>query len=559
MTIYKAYPIRKLFAFEARNFTSFHSDFDFGPSPVSHFSNHKLSGVTSTNYKAPLSDISNKFIEENFTIADFQAEEGELFWDDECHNDQVNDIILDKNLENSEKLDQPVPKGYLTLGPPTETCCKCGAVMWKEERSNKDVTKDEGDDPKFCQLYIYDTEHEVVNRMKWVKVDDGESIDAEIVEGFKEQPVRDLKIKLKICRAENGRENLIGPSDEVSCVMVGDIDTTVGDKDIIVEKKKNDDLKDIIMQKCGKPLERISSIHPSLMALQYPLLFPLGEDGYNNQFPYVDSETQKKEGITMKEYYGYRLQYRKNEGLHVRLAGHLYQQYVVDVFSCIEQARLWWLRTHQTNLRSDLYKSIVNKAVSGTTDASNVGNGFVLPANFLGSRRYMQQNFQDVLAVCHAVGHHDIFLTMTTNPLWDEILQMMKIMSGCSARDSPDVIARVFHLKLEQLLDDIRKKKYFGTCIGVMYVVEFQKCGLPHVHMLIWLDSESKKKLSSNVDTFVSAEIPDPITDPVGYEAVKSLMIHGPCGLQNTQSSCMNNCRCTKHFPKKYCRETYSD
>ncbi|KAL8090223.1 hypothetical protein AgCh_039626 [Apium graveolens] len=534
----------------------------------------------------------------------------------DCHDDEVDEIILDKSLDNSEKLDQPVPKCYSTLGPPTETCCKCNVVMWKEERSNKDVTKgtlkfslccsqgqiklppipatptylnhlyshprkninfkrnirlynaiftftsmggkvdhsvnygraayvyrlngqnhhvfgslipDEGDDPKFCQLYIYDTKHEVDNRMKWVKVDDGEPIDTEInVEGlvqmldesnqlvkifcyardrFKEQPVRDFKIKLKICRAQNGRENLIGPSDEVACVMVGDIDTTVDDKDLIVEKKINDNLKYIIMQKCGKPLERISSIHPSLMALQYPLLFPLGEDGYHNEIPKAILERKKADELPtyhliQKNQTLVVLSSNKiiNEGLHVRLAGRLYQQ-------------------------SDLYKSIAKKVVSGTTDASNVGKGYVFPANFLGSRRYMQQNFQDALAICCAVGHPDIFLTMTTNPLWDEIFQMMKIMPGCSARDSP----------------------------------EFQKHGFPHVHMLIWLDFESKKKLSSNVDTFVSVDIPDPITDPVSYEAVKSLMIHGPCGLQNTKSPCMNNCRCTKHFPKKYCRETYFD
>ncbi|XP_074373829.1 uncharacterized protein LOC141714197 [Apium graveolens] len=89
-----------------------------------------------------------------------------------------------------------------------------------------------------------------------------------------------------------------------------------------------------------------------------------------------------------------------------------------------------------------------------------------------------------------------------------------------------------------------------------MYVVEFQKRGLPHVHMLIWLDDESKRNLAANVDKFVSAEIPDPLTDPVGYEAVKYLMIHGPCGLENTKSPCMKEMKCSKHFPKK---ETYFD
>ncbi|KAK1397391.1 hypothetical protein POM88_007254 [Heracleum sosnowskyi] len=38
----------------------------------------------------------------------------------------------------------------------------------------------------------------------------------------------------------------------------------------------------------------------------------------------------------------------------------------------------------------------------------------------------------------------------------------------------------------DQLVDDIKKNSYFGVCLGVMYVVEFQKRGLPHVHILIW-------------------------------------------------------------------------
>lgn len=42
----------------------------------------------------------------------------------------------------------------------------------------------DGDDPKFCQLYMYDTENEVSNRMKWIDVDGGDGINSEIVEGL---------------------------------------------------------------------------------------------------------------------------------------------------------------------------------------------------------------------------------------------------------------------------------------------------------------------------------------------------------------------------------------
>lgn len=85
-----------------------------------------------------------------------------------------------------------------------------------------------------------------------------------------------------------------------------------------------------------------------------------------------------------------------------------------------------------------------------------------------------------------------------------------------------------------------------------MYVIEFQKRGLPHVHMLIWLDSSSKRNLKDNVDKYVSAEIPDPAEDSVGYAAVKAFMIHGPCGVEYPNSPCMRDLKCTRHFPKKY-------
>lgn len=84
-----------------------------------------------------------------------------------------------------------------------------------------------------------------------------------------------------------------------------------------------------------------------------------------------------------------------------------------------------------------------------------------------------------------------------------------------------------------------------------MYVVEFQKRGLPHVHMLVWLSSDAKKNLKGSIDSYVSAEIPDPEKDPVGYAAVTGFMIHGPCGAENPKSPCMKQFECIRHFPKK--------
>lgn len=61
------------------------------------------------------------------------------------------------------------------------------------------------------------------------------------------------------------------------------------------------------------------------------------------------------------------------------------------------------------------------------------------------------------------------------------------------------------------------------------------------------------------VDRIISAEIPDIDEDKEYYEAVQEFMIHGPCGIANKKSPCMDGNRCTKHFPKKFVDRTTLD
>ncbi|XP_074342546.1 uncharacterized protein LOC141680141 [Apium graveolens] len=182
-------------------------------------------------------------------------------------------------------------------------------------------------------------------------------------------------------------------------------------------------------------------------------------------------------------------------GLGPHLAGRLWQQYIVDAFAAIEQ---------------------------GDSDPMHVGKAVILPASFTGSQRYMTQYFKDSLAICRAIGHRSLFLTITCNSKWPEIQKMLKYLPNVDPVDAPDVVARVFKLKVDQLMDLIKKKNYFGRCIGVMHVIEFQKRGLPRMHMLIWFHPEDRPDSVEKIDELVSAEIPDAKADPIAYKAVKN-------------------------------------
>lgn len=85
-----------------------------------------------------------------------------------------------------------------------------------------------------------------------------------------------------------------------------------------------------------------------------------------------------------------------------------------------------------------------------------------------------------------------------------------------------------------------------------MYVIEFQKHGLPHTHMLVCLYPDNRPKSIQDIDRLVLAEIPDKDLDPLCYNAVKNYMIHGPCGKDFPYSPCMFNGKCIHHFPKRY-------
>ncbi|GFV03806.1 hypothetical protein TNCV_1877541 [Trichonephila clavipes] len=102
------------------------------------------------------------------------------------------------------------------------------------------------------------------------------------------------------------------------------------------------------------------------------------------------------------------------------------------------------------------------------------------------------------------------------------------------------------------MIDLLVKGKIFGCVCCFMYSVEWQKRGLPHAHILIWLETEIR---AEKTDDVIRAELPDQEVDPELFDVVKTHMVHGPCGSYNPRSPCMKNGICSKRFPKPFSTE----
>ncbi|RCN34924.1 hypothetical protein ANCCAN_19224 [Ancylostoma caninum] len=200
------------------------------------------------------------------------------------------------------------------------------------------------------------------------------------------------------------------------------------------------DRRDIIIQKRNNSLQRISETHRSYDALQYPVIFWEGEDGYHFNLKQTDprtiSLTSKK--ISAKDFYASRIMIRDASSNHLLKCCQLFHQFIFDMYAKIEGERLLYIRLNQRKLRVDDYIHL-RDAVANDGNSTDVGRDKIHP---------------------------------------------------------------------------------------------------------------------TQIDSVISAEIPNPDQDPELYEIITKNMIHGPCGPLNPNSPCMKDRKCTKKYPREFIQET---
>jgi hypothetical protein len=299
-------------------------------------------------------------------------------------------------------------------------------------------------------------------------------------------------------------------------------------------------------------LQFIQDYHRSYDPLQYPLLFPDGQDGWHfncghSMLQHINYMMMDRDGIT-------------NPILCGNGVGH---QFILDQYCKLELERLRWVELNQKTIRAELYSGLTD-SMKTKEDLQNTGRRVILPSTFMGGDRYMHQQYLDSMAVFQRFGRPHLFITGTANPEWPEIKENLK--PGQKAIDRPDLVARVFKLKKQQLIQELYSGSIFGKCVARTHCIEFQKRGFPHAHILIWL--KLKHADPTLIDKMICAEIPNEFievpddSNPSATKRVKnplftkvtssSGMLHGPCGHHDPSCSCMRNGFCKSHFPKDY-------
>ncbi|KAF8118669.1 LOW QUALITY PROTEIN: hypothetical protein N665_0003s0044 [Sinapis alba] len=168
--------------------------------------------------------------------------------------------------------------------------------------------------PKYLQVYIFGTNNEVSNRLKKVmgQTSTDENLEETTIKRLIEMVDENNCLAKVFRRAHNyyethlgeeftirlvpnkgkGKEYDLPDTSEVAGLIVGDMSSTVEERDIVVQFQ-------------SETLLQIRDGHPLYMSLQYPLLFLYGEYSFHTEIPlHIETDTSRtRQFLSIRQYY----------------------------------------------------------------------------------------------------------------------------------------------------------------------------------------------------------------------------------------------------------------
>ncbi|XP_024120187.1 uncharacterized protein LOC112141313 [Oryzias melastigma] len=188
-----------------------------------------------------------------------------------------------------------------------------------------------------------------------------------------------------------------------------------------------------------------------------------------------------------------------------------------------------------------------------------------------GTPAYWEKTTKDLFAMIRQLGNPTWFLTVSAAEMrWPEVIQAIKRQQGEEVnfealnwtektdilRSNPVTTMRMFEKRVEALFRDLilSAAQILGRVIDFFFRVEYQNRGSPHIHCLLWVDGapvfdkDDDQTVCSFISKYISAQLPNPTTQPELYKTVKEVQTHS----RNHPKACFKypGADCRFGFPK---------
>lgn len=428
-------------------------------------------------------------------------------------------------------------------------------------------------------FHCQDTTHRQENNpMKWYLIDpldrarsaQARQLDMGIYRNINDYIITHNRIAKEITRIpfSNYEEYSCGLQYNSNCTEIGSF---------ILDDVRHVQPRSIIYSRLNdtRPVQ-MSTLNGFYEPMQYPLLMTTGAIGW-------DSALRTDFKLSQMQYYRYQNAYRlqvipnrdpprinaidadprpshaelQDHNCHWTSTNRLYNEYLVDMYSRMVDERVSFWKKDEVQGRIASYREYDN-AIQSSMDTTDIGRQY-LPAGVNGSKRKSKMQVNNAMHLVDVYGKADYFVTLTTNPNWPEIQR--HLLQNQTAFDRPDIVNRVFKIKLGQVMKKLRRGDYFGGFPREyeVKVIEFQIRGLPHAHIAIKYSYPE----NHNLFQYVKAVIP-PVSENSTDEEKRIHQIICQHNLhKNDGHLCSLNrgktytCReethvvCKRNFPKK--------
>lgn len=145
-----------------------------------------------------------------------------------------------------------------------------------------------------------------------------------------------------------------------------------------------------------------------------------------------------------------------------------------------------------------------------------------------------------MIIMCH-FRQLTLFIMFTVNSQWEEIQQ--KLFLDQTAVNQSDLMTQIFHLKLTDLLQQLKHVWIFDHYLNCIWIIKYQKCRLLHLHLLLFLHLKDHFLNIFYIDQIVFTELFDSKQNSTEKltDIIQSVMTHRLCNADHFTAFCMSN------------------